>query len=506
MTNSAPQFRNDWQRTGNAARLTVVPKVAAPAQPPIPANEAARLQALDALDILDTAPEDAFDRITGLASQVLDTPIALVSLVDETRQWFKSRIGLDATESPRDAAFCAHAICQDAVFVVEDAPRDPRFAANPLVTGDPDIRFYAGAPLVTGDGHALGALCVMDRQARSFTSEQKQRLRDLAAIVIDTLELRRLARQARAAEVRLHEIIEALPDGFVLYDRDDRLVMHNRRYAEIDAESFGMLTPGARFEDLLRIGVAQGQYPQAVGREEEWIAERMDGHNSPAGPVEQQLSDGTWLRIAERRTGDGGLVGFCTDVTALKTREAELDALATTDGLTGALNRQGFIERGEDELHRAERYTSTVSLLMMDVDHFKTINDSFGYAAGDDVLKAVVEACNGCLRKSDLLCRYGGEEFAVLSPNTGIDGAERLAERIREAMADLLVPFEGAYIALTVSIGVVRKRPDETLDDLFCRADKLLDRAKQDGRNRVQSDRDETWLVQHPPERIASPN
>lgn len=178
---------------------------------PVPANEVARLRALDAYDILDSLPERSFDDFARLASIICQTPIALISLLDDHRQWFKARIGLAATETPREDAFCAHAIMSpDSVMIVKDALADPRFAQNPLVLGDPKIRFYAGAPLVTPSGEALGTLCVIDAEPREITAAQAEALRIMAAEVVSQLELRRSILTLEQAVIQQGTYVEEL--------------------------------------------------------------------------------------------------------------------------------------------------------------------------------------------------------------------------------------------------------------------------------------------------------
>ena len=164
----------------------------------LPFKEQQRLEMVRHYEILDTFPEESFERLTRLAATIFATPIALISLLDHGRQWFKSNYGLDVGETPLDVSFCRHAIEEDGVMVITDATKDQRFADNPLVTGDPHIRFYAGAPLHLLDGPKIGTLCVIDRIPRkTLRLTEMQILTDLAAVVVDEMELRLSLRQAK---------------------------------------------------------------------------------------------------------------------------------------------------------------------------------------------------------------------------------------------------------------------------------------------------------------------
>ena len=205
---------------------------------PLPSNESERIAALRALDVLDTPAECAFDAFVNAAAAVCDAPISLISLIDTDRQWFKANYGLArATQTPRNSAFCAHAILHNDLFEVRDATLDPRFADNPLVVGDPDIRFYAGAPVRLSNGHCIGTLCVIDSQPRTLNARQREVLRFLAQATAQALEGRRALEQVKLTQQQLSLALEG--SGQALWDwnlSEDRLYL---------SEQWGVLIGGA---------------------------------------------------------------------------------------------------------------------------------------------------------------------------------------------------------------------------------------------------------------------
>lgn len=216
-------------------------------KPPSQSEESARLAALRRYGVLDTPAEPQFDRVVRMAQQVFQVPIALVSLVDTSRNWFKARVGLDVEELPRDVAFCDHAIRESQVMVVEDARQDPRFRDNPMVVDSPHVRFYAGAPLRTAEGHQLGTLCIIDHGPRTLTPTQQAVLQDLAATVVDALELKRSNQQLaekvadlealderhRDLLARFGQLVEHTPTGIAELNPDGTIRYVNNRWCQI---------------------------------------------------------------------------------------------------------------------------------------------------------------------------------------------------------------------------------------------------------------------------------
>ena len=281
---------------------------------PLPSNEAERIKALHAYGILDTLNEKEYDRLTQLASIICDVPISLVSLLDEDRQWFKSKVGLDVLQTPRDIAFCAHAITSNSLFEVEDAAADARFAQNPLVTGDPNIRFYAGQPLVDNNGYALGTLCVIDRKPRTLTTEQQQALQLLAEEVTDLITQRR-----RISDLsNFEQLFNISEDIICISDTEGRFKKINPAYTQIlgwTHEDVGSKT----FFDLIHPADKEAVQKEIkrlyLGASSINFNNRFQTKNS-----EYRVLD--WVATIEKQTGN--IFAIARDVTSEKQQEQKL--------------------------------------------------------------------------------------------------------------------------------------------------------------------------------------
>ena len=256
--------------------------------PAIPADEAYRLDALQSLDILDTGPEGDFDAIVGLARDLFQVPICLVSLVDSERQWFKACIGLDASETSREISFCGHAILQEGAFVVLDATKDERFFDNPLVTGPPDIRFYAGMPIRLPSGYQIGTVCIIDRAPHaSFDEQDQKRLGLLADLAVTSMALRGLRGELGRTQLtvdRLRAAVHLAPLPLALADPDGRIEEAN-----------------PAFNDLCRTDPMDGQSAGALLAvpDDQWSA-------AASAPEEVEVrtgTDGRRLRVVQDASG-----------------------------------------------------------------------------------------------------------------------------------------------------------------------------------------------------------
>jgi diguanylate cyclase (GGDEF)-like protein len=348
-------------------------------KPALPANETERLAALHRYRILDTSREQEFEDLVTIARTLCGTAMGAVTLIDRDRQWFKSLQGLEGEQTTRDDAFCAHAILQPGqLTVVPDARQDARFSGNPAVTGDPNIRFYAGAPLLSSDGHALGTLCVFDSVPGMLDLARAEALRALSRQVGRMMEMRLLRR-----EIDHHQT------------------------------------------------------------EHEWYEARLAEYYQQLEQANLELSEQT-----------------------------------RTDPLTGLPNRRALAAAMSASIERAVEGPPAVAIV--DIDHFKMVNDIHGHSEGDRVLTELAEVLRAQFAGRGMAARFGGEEFVILMPDTPLQQAELQCQYLREAVG--LLPMG---LPVSVSIGLAVHRGDETPSDTLRRADAALYQAKAQGRDRV---------------------
>jgi signal transduction histidine kinase len=291
---------------------------------PIPHDDVERVAALRRYCVLDTLAEPAFDRLTKIAQHIFGTPTALVSLIDTDRQWFKSRIGLDASETPRNISFCGYAVYHRELLIVPDAYRDPRFADNPLVAGPPGIRFYVGAPLINTDGFALGTLCLIDYIPHKAPTEAKiEMLRSLADVVVDTLE-RRVAAQALAAKTQLLQTtMDSISQGISAFDAELKLTAWNRKFLELLEFPLELGRYGEEFASFIAHNARRGEY--GPGNSDEQVAARVAvARRFEPHCVERVRPDGHVIEIKGVPIPGGGFVSTYTDITDMRRNAEEL--------------------------------------------------------------------------------------------------------------------------------------------------------------------------------------
>ena len=387
------------------------------ATPLIPIHESDRLSALKKLNVLDTPPEQNLDEITLIASQICDTPIALITLIDENRQWFKSNIGLDATETPRDISFCAHAINESAIFIVEDTQADDRFKENPLVLADPKIRFYAGSQLVTSDGQNIGTLCVIDRNPKKLTPEQIKALEALARQITLNLEHRKLQAETSDRERFLKNILGALPELISYIDLDYRYQYANSAY-----QNWLSVDPNEILGKKITEIVGETVFlPAKPYMDKALQGERQDFQLTLPYLIHgQTVSKVVQIHYIPDLQRDGKIHGFfavLTDITPLK--KAEETALEQGKKLEAAL-KQALVS---EESFRSIFENSPIGILQLDPNlRFLSVNSAFteflGYSDAElkklsvfdvtfpDDIKTTTEAVNQVQGKTIRLNRF----------------------------------------------------------------------------------------------------
>ncbi|TVV71641.1 putative bifunctional diguanylate cyclase/phosphodiesterase [Sphingomonas solaris] len=444
-------------------------------------NEDARLASLAEYDLLSGTDDVDLDQIVQLAARLFDVPIALVSLVERDTQTFKARVGIDVCGTDRHISFCAHAIAQDDVFVIPDALLDIRFADNPLVTGDPGIRFYAGIPLRSPTGHALGSLCIIDRRPRNGLSVgERTNLHTLARIVVDRMEMRRLSVASAVSQSRFENIAATSPDGIICADQHGRITFWNagceRLFGFGAGEALGtsldIIVPermrGGHGSGLHR--VAAGGTPRLVGTTVELDALGRDGSEFPI-----ELSLSMW-----RERGAASFGAIIRDISERRANETRLFNLAHLDSLTDLPNRTVLLSRAAECAEAAEPF----AILIVDLDGFKNVNDTLGHTAGDLVLRQVARRLLDCVGSTDTVARLGGDEFAILMPG-------RSTQDVVGSEADCLIatirkPFvvDGQLVHVGASIGIAFGSADGVhAEDLLSAADLAMYQAKGEGRN-----------------------
>ena len=450
---------------------------------PVPLNELARQQALQELCVLDTPTEEVYDAITRQAMHLCKTPIALISLIDRDRQWFKSQAGTKMpADTPRQFSFCTHAILEKQVFEITDAYEDPRFANNPLVTGDPSIRAYLGVPLLTSQGHALGTLCVVDTIPRQMTPSQITSLRDLGQIVSALLESRKTTAEAtqlsRVLNQAFDEILVTYPESLhVQYASEGAL--QNLGYAQSELQKISLRGissdyPFDKFDALMK--------EARQGTRSSFVFEAL-----------QTRKNGTMYPVEIRATVSSSdvlpqLVLLINDISERKQHENVLKERAAVNFITQLPNRQQFETRLSTAIaqlnsrQKSRNSHGVMAVVMMEIKNFREIRHAFGLDAADEVLREFSRRLTRCAGHVGLVSHLGGDEFAVLIEDSNFAGlVESVCLELQQALEQ---PFQRADSLIRVRANIGAAYFDggtETGDELLCRVDESVNLAAMNG-------------------------
>ncbi|MCI0509275.1 diguanylate cyclase/phosphodiesterase with GAF sensor [Chromohalobacter marismortui] len=504
-------------------------------------HEQRRLHALLETGLLDTPPEERFDRLTRIAKQHYQVNTALFTLIDAKRQWFKSKQNLGLEETPRRHAFCDYTIQQSSIYVVEDAANDLLFSRNPLVTGTPHIRFYAGIPVRDPTGFNIGTLCMIDSRPRDASRMDFSILRSLAAMLEEELE--RVCADADAHydvyTQKMAHAIQRVQDAFS--SSEERSVACEALLSEL------LHLTGSQIGFVGEINDKAHTTPHLYRTALSGISRRQpssitDDPNAKNGIPIDKLDDLLGLPLRTRHTvtrtfeaplklpplfpdhypgihtymgiplhaGEEqiGLIGIANrsegyppslitllspllqTVETLFERERLnatdqekkrlLNEAVNIDGLTGLPSRRLLNELFQDELVAARHRRGSISVCFLDLDGFKAINDRHGHAVGDDVLKCVADRLRSAVRHHDVIARLGGDEFVVILRDVDHPRTYRhILDQLRHPM-----PLQGNVIELSASMGITRFPSDDSDSDLLLRhADQAMYTAKESGKN-----------------------
>ena len=459
-------------------------------------DETRRVAALHALALLDSEPEHELDALVSLAAEMLDCPIALLTLVDSNRLWIKSAIGCERGEIRRDLGMCEYTIRGVEPLIIEDLALDARFDENPLVAVPDGARFYAGTPIHAtddrGDRHAIGTLCVIDSAPRSLNAAGRRALKHIAKLAESAITARAAAKKAIAIAVTADRQAAILA-------RQDRIFRQAERMAAIGSWRLSLDYTDLDWSDgvyhIHRLPIAEkpdlrtamGFYPRHARDMVFAALERTKETGTPFEiEVDSTTIDGEPVRVrvmGELESSEGGpvaLVGVFQDVTQRHALETTLRRLADTDALTGIANRAAFDRALDAAMTRAHAYDTPLLLALVDLDGFKAINDTLGHTAGDDVLRNVGRVLQSPWLRNSFAARLGGDEFGVLIDDPGlIEGQSHLALRLEDALR-FPIASHGLAMVSAGTVGIAALAADcHSIRDFVHRADTILYQSKR---------------------------